>query len=143
MSIVPIFSYDCNFSNSQEGIEGKSKHCLEEVLAVMICACVCTSVSMRRSSIGFTMGIQVSKIFCCLWQAHNSLRMRKELVGLGIAFNLWTYHTADTKDDMVEGLYDWLTKYAMNRARFDTRTGNCSLMEYFCANWTYKFHPRR
>ena len=35
---------------------------------------------------------------------------------------------------MVEGLYDWLTKYAMNRARFDTRTGNCSLMEYFCAN---------
>ena len=42
MSIVPIFSYDCNFSNSQEGIEleGKSKHCLEEVLSVMICACV-------------------------------------------------------------------------------------------------------
>ena len=40
MRIVPIFSSDCNFSNSQEGIEGKSKHCLEEVLAVMICACV-------------------------------------------------------------------------------------------------------
>ena len=44
---------------------------------------------------------------------------------------------------MVEGLYDWLTKYAMNRARFDTQTGNCSLMEYFCANWTYKPHPCR
>ena len=38
---------------------------------------------------------------------------------------------------MVEGLYDWLTKYAMNRARFDTRTGNCSLMGYFCANWLF------
>ena len=37
---MPIFSSGCNFSNSQEGIEGKSKHCLEEVLAVMTRACV-------------------------------------------------------------------------------------------------------
>ena len=40
MSIVPVFSSDCNLSNSQKGKQGKSKHCLDEVLAVLICACV-------------------------------------------------------------------------------------------------------
>ena len=62
---------------------------------------------------------------------------RKELVGSGIAFNLRTYPIADTSDDMVEDLYDWL----MNKARLDTGTGKCSLMEYSCANWKYKSHP--
>ena len=95
MSIVPIFSSGCNLSNSQEGIEGKSKHCLEEVLAVMICACVhqCEHVTFQH---WLHNGHTSVKRFLLLMAARNSLRMRKELVGSGIAFNLWTYPIADT-----------------------------------------------
>ena len=95
MSIVPIFSSDCNFSNSQEGIEGKNKHCLEEVLAVMICACVhqCEHEAFQH---WFHNGHTSVEICLLLMEARNSLRMRKELVGSGIAFNLWTYPIADT-----------------------------------------------
>ena len=88
---MPIFSSDCNFSNSQKGM--KEERLLERDAGG---SDLCPSVSMRRSSIGFTMGIRGSKRFSCLWQACNSSRMRKELVGSGTAFNLWAYPIADT-----------------------------------------------
>ena len=83
-------------SNSQEGIEGKSKHCLEEMLAVMICACVHQCEHEIFQHWLHNGHKTVKKKFCCLWQARHSLRMRKEFVGSGIAFNLWTYPIADT-----------------------------------------------